>query len=331
MLAVGECARHIANSAVAGESGDGELKRKTLKEYAARAGLSAFHFHRTFKAVCSLTPGEFAKACHALALQDSLGRDATHTGDMITSQDLARALMGWSTRRARRAVGGVLPSSYAAGLIELDMIQVTARDTPFGLVSVLFTDSVEPNGSDASQEEYEGTLFACLVGHDAERRLQVRCPTARRQPEREAWLSGIVNELFRSGSREVQLSDSIIPSIRRARVWNAVRKDLERKSGDEDDESSEKSKPPQMTPSKMQSQPQQQQQSGSHEPQHHFSSPQLHQDQYEWQQSQQQQQHHQEQQDHHAHAHAHHQHAQQAPPQLPGLLNGPLGPLRTGM
>lgn len=46
MVAVGECVRHMMMAATNSAEEGGEPKKKTLKEYAARAGLSTFHFHR---------------------------------------------------------------------------------------------------------------------------------------------------------------------------------------------------------------------------------------------------------------------------------------------
>lgn len=46
VIAVGECVKHMMMAAFTSAQEGGEPKKRTLKDYAARAGLSTFHFHR---------------------------------------------------------------------------------------------------------------------------------------------------------------------------------------------------------------------------------------------------------------------------------------------
>ncbi|SPO41260.1 uncharacterized protein PSFLO_06742 [Pseudozyma flocculosa] len=235
VLAVGECVRHITQfAAVASVGGHGDVKRHTLKEYAAMARLSPFHFHRTFKAVSSVTPGEYAKACHTLALQDALGIDGHGRREGLDAASINLALSSWSVRRARRAVGGVSPSVYATGCSELSMFR-TSVDTSFGQVAIAFTEPLSDSDKIASR------VYATLLGDDAEERMRRRFPYANDRPDREAWLASIVEDLASASDREVQLPEDVHHSVRRARIWIAVTRSLAKvgsgsELGDDDDE-----------------------------------------------------------------------------------------------
>lgn len=219
VAAVGACVRHITRSAFAGAA-DSDLKRRTLKEYAAMARLSPFHFHRTFKAVSSVTPGEYAKACHTLALQDALGIDNHGKSSGLDAISIASVLSSWSIRRARRAVGGISPAAYSAGCMELDMAYTVAW-TAFGKVAIAYT---------------EDTLYATLLRTDAEERIQRRFPGATRRDDRSSWLTGLVEDLAAASDREVQLPVDVHYSVRRARIWIAVTRYLAGGSGSEEEE-----------------------------------------------------------------------------------------------
>ncbi|KAN0063812.1 hypothetical protein ACQY0O_003863 [Thecaphora frezii] len=221
VVAVGECVRHITRAAYVASVGRGDVKRQTLKEYAAMARLSPFHFHRTFKAVSSVTPGEYAKACHTLALQDTLGLDAHGCAAGLDAATIQVALRSWSVRRARRAVGGVSPSAYASGCRELSVFR-TAVTTRFGEVAIAFTESI------SESEKMVCKVYATLLGLGAGERVARRFPHSNERPDREAWLANIVDDLAASSDREVQLPDDVHHSVRRARIWIAVTRSLAR-------------------------------------------------------------------------------------------------------
>ncbi|CAD6896234.1 unnamed protein product [Tilletia laevis] len=164
---VGECARHMVTAArnpsvgSPNDDDDDEVRRGTLKDYSARANLSAFHFHRTFKAVTSVTLGELGKALNTLALQDALGEWKPSPPNQLAgpssmsmrlspppSEDIAHLLVGWSARRARRALGGLAPSVYAAGCPHVVIRHVTT-DSAFGPIAILFM--VPPSARDTKR------------------------------------------------------------------------------------------------------------------------------------------------------------------------------------
>jgi len=302
VLAVGDCARHMVMSARNPSGGGGndddddEIRRGTLKEYSARANLSAFHFHRTFKAVTSVTLGELGKALNTLALQDSLGDWTSAPAPHLPSssslpmraspppaEDIAHLLVGWSARRARRALGGLAPNMYAAGCPD-STIRYVSTNSAFGPVAMAY---LIPSGSDSGAERapplnrinsspmpvaavdegFHGyfnplqhqhphqphsqqlhqhqqagpsqgvptpvdvlppsppsnaILLTCVLNQDPAAIITRRFPTAVPHASLAPWLMSIVEELYRTGSREVQLPPEIVGAIRRARVYIEV-------------------------------------------------------------------------------------------------------------
>jgi AraC family transcriptional regulator of adaptative response/methylated-DNA-[protein]-cysteine methyltransferase len=82
-----------------------------LRELAARAGLSAFHFHRVFKAVTGVTPRAYAAAYRARRVRGELHRGGTITEAIYGA--------GYSSNgrfyETADAVLGMTPSAYRAG------------------------------------------------------------------------------------------------------------------------------------------------------------------------------------------------------------------------
>ena len=82
-----------------------------LKELAERAGLSAYHFHRIFKAATGVTPKAYAAAHRARRVRSELDRSATVT-DAIYG---AGYNSGGRFYEKSNAVLGMTPSNYRAG------------------------------------------------------------------------------------------------------------------------------------------------------------------------------------------------------------------------
>jgi methylphosphotriester-DNA--protein-cysteine methyltransferase len=237
VLAVGLCLRHITQAAILGESEeiDANLKKRTWKEYSSDYGVSAFHFHRTFKSVCTMTPGEYSKACHALVLQDQIGMDRKD-GQTLTAAELHQSLRGWSDRRARRAMGNIRPSIYACGFPNMKMYYVITPETRFGKVCILYSrdeDTLSGGGDDvdhvldADYSNQHCTVMAASIGEDSLVRIQRRAPQAIAVPSQSDWLRTLVEDLERKGLREVEIPQEVITWVRRARVWLAVKKVME--------------------------------------------------------------------------------------------------------
>jgi len=230
VLAVGECLRHMTRAAILGESEDvdGIMKKKTLKQYSSDFGVSAFHFHRTLKKVSTMTPGEYGQVCHALVLQDELGMDKTRKP--LETDELQRKLRGWSARRARRALGNVLPMVYASGMLDMQIVYVVAENTPYGCVVAMYgLDSKErpETQTENARENGQVSVVGLLIGDDAVKRALLRCPRAIYDRNRSQWLHSMINDLHAKGTREVQMPAEVIPWLRRARAYVAVKKFIE--------------------------------------------------------------------------------------------------------
>lgn len=216
----------------------GEPKKRTLKEYAARAGLSTFHFHRSLAKVMSITPGEYAKASQSMALQDALGIDNAPPGyGRISSKTYEDALTGWSVRRAKRALGNVDPVAYSSGDLGIPIVRTSIPDSVYGPICLVYAAGPDGSSSLTSRHRqssgsgpvsrHDRAIYALLFGPDAEQRLTRRFPNAlvgdlgARQE-----VASIVEDLRRAALREEQLPVETVASIRRARVWAVVRKRL---------------------------------------------------------------------------------------------------------
>jgi AraC family transcriptional regulator of adaptative response/methylated-DNA-[protein]-cysteine methyltransferase len=89
----------------------------TLAELAAQCGWSTYHLHRTFKAVCGLTPKAYAAAHRAKRVRDHLGSSATVTHAIYDA--------GYNSSgrfyEESNAVLGMTPTAYRAGGLEMDI------------------------------------------------------------------------------------------------------------------------------------------------------------------------------------------------------------------
>jgi AraC family transcriptional regulator of adaptative response/methylated-DNA-[protein]-cysteine methyltransferase len=83
----------------------------SLEKLARRAGLSAYHFHRVFKATTGLTPKAYASAHRAQRIRNELGRSRTVTAAIFDA--------GYNSNgrfyEAADQVLGMTPSTYRAG------------------------------------------------------------------------------------------------------------------------------------------------------------------------------------------------------------------------
>jgi AraC family transcriptional regulator of adaptative response/methylated-DNA-[protein]-cysteine methyltransferase len=88
-----------------------------LRELAAHAGMSVYHFHRTFKAVTGLTPGDYTAAHRSNRVRASLGRSNSVT------EAIYEAGFNSSSRFYESANGvlGMTPSKFRAGGADTDI------------------------------------------------------------------------------------------------------------------------------------------------------------------------------------------------------------------
>ena len=184
-----------------------------LETLAQSAGLSTFHFHRLFKATTQVTPGDFISACRALALQDALGKD----GDNINAtsrtinqvDDLITSSSSWSPRTARKALGGLSPTSYAKGAPSTT-IEHCCAETPCGRICIAFSTSKAP----------ELKVHAVLIGPDAETRIRLRFPDSTVSEAHGRALENCVRGLEEEvRDRDTEVAADVLLALWRARIW----------------------------------------------------------------------------------------------------------------
>jgi AraC family transcriptional regulator, regulatory protein of adaptative response / methylated-DNA-[protein]-cysteine methyltransferase len=159
-------ARQVAELCRLIESSD---RVPTLDELASRAGLSAFHTHRLFKAVTGVTPRAYAAAHRARRVRGELAARRTVTEAIYGAgynssarfYEQSNALLGM-TPSSYRAGGNDHEIRFAIGACTLGAILVAA--TPRGVCAILLGDDPEALVHDLERRFPR----ARLIGADAE-------------------------------------------------------------------------------------------------------------------------------------------------------------------
>lgn len=224
VLGIGLALEKIAGD-VGWQSGTPSKKRdeSKLEALAKAAGLSIFHFHRLFKAITRMTPGEYTNACHSLALQDALGKDREKDSKsdaevMISREEFSR----WSARTARKALGGISPAEYAQGAKAVS-IEYTLTDTAFGPMSLVWSKKNATTCCCEGESSTGASIHAVIFGEDSEKRTLERFPLAKASNKISKWLRECVQTLEDNGKdRETELPAEAVPLLRRAKVWSRL-------------------------------------------------------------------------------------------------------------
>ena len=117
----------------------------SLAALATRAGLSPYHFHRTFKAMTGLTPRAYASSRRAARARDTLRRDTTVTDALFDAgfnssarfYATARETLGM-TPRSYRAGGAGTTITFAVATSSLGGVLVASSD--LGVCAILMGD-----------------------------------------------------------------------------------------------------------------------------------------------------------------------------------------------
>jgi AraC family transcriptional regulator of adaptative response/methylated-DNA-[protein]-cysteine methyltransferase len=183
-------------------------KSPTLDQLAAQAGLSAFHFHRVFKAVAGVTPREYARAHRAERVRKELHRSRTVT------RAIYDAGYGSSARFYEDTADmlGMTPTAYRAGGAYSE-IRFAVGECSLG--SILVARSAQG-------------VCAIYLGDDPDalaRELQERFPNARLiggDPEFEGLVAQVVG-LVEAPSLGLDLPLDVRGTAFQQRVWRALR------------------------------------------------------------------------------------------------------------
>lgn len=180
----------------------------TLRELAAAAGLSPFHFHRQFKAATGLTPAAYARAHRAERLRGELATAPT------VSAAIYEAGYGSSGRLYAEsgATLGMTPTAYRAGAPG-ERISYTIAPSSLGLVMV---GATERGVCAIELGDDRGALAASL---------KVRFPKAELVADDQgfaAWVQAVVN-LVEAPRRGHDLPLDIRGTAFQRRVWAALR------------------------------------------------------------------------------------------------------------
>lgn len=140
----------------------------SLEELARKAGLSAWHFHRVFKAITGLTPRAYAAAHRARRLRDKLGRSRTVTEAVFDAgfnssgrfYETSDRLLGMRPTDFR-AGGANMEIRFAVGECSLGSILVAQSSR--GVCAILLGDDPEVLMRDL-QDQFPR---AHLIGGDA--------------------------------------------------------------------------------------------------------------------------------------------------------------------
>ncbi|WP_091717566.1 bifunctional DNA-binding transcriptional regulator/O6-methylguanine-DNA methyltransferase Ada [Methylobacterium phyllostachyos] len=181
----------------------------TLAALARDAGLSAYHFHRVFKAAIGVTPKGYAAAHRAAGLAAQLPGAASVTETLYAAGYGAASRfyvqgaprLGMAPAAYRKGAAG-LRIRFGIGACSLGAILVAATDR--GVCTILLGDTPEPLLQDL-QDRFPG---AEIVGGD---------------PAFEGWMARVIGFVEMPG-RGLDLPLDIRGTAFQQRVWEALRK-----------------------------------------------------------------------------------------------------------
>ncbi len=148
---------------------EASTKVPTLEALAARAGMSAFHFHRVFRAVTGVTPRDYAVAHRGKRVRRELGRSSTVTRAIYESGYNSNGRFYAESQQ----VLGMTPADYRAGganaeirfaIGECSLGSILVARSEHGVCAILLGDDPEKLARDV-QERFPR---ATLIGGDAE-------------------------------------------------------------------------------------------------------------------------------------------------------------------
>jgi len=140
-----------------------------LKALGARAGLSSFHFQRTFKSLIGVTPRQYVEGIRMQTLKLGL-RDGASVTEAIYSAGFGAASRVYQDANTRlgmtpkqyRSGGANIEITYTTAVTSLGMVMIGATDR--GLCFLEFGDSAKELLESLEQEYPAATLVAMAAG-----------------------------------------------------------------------------------------------------------------------------------------------------------------------
>jgi AraC family transcriptional regulator of adaptative response/methylated-DNA-[protein]-cysteine methyltransferase len=143
----------------------------SLEKLANFAGMSAYHFHRTFKAVTGLTPKEFAEAHRSNRVRSSLERSNTVTDAIYDAGFNSNSRFYESSNK----VLGMTPSRFRDGGTDTDIYfaigqcslgSILAAQSNKGVCSILIGDDPEVLVRDLEKQFPKANLIGNESGYE---------------------------------------------------------------------------------------------------------------------------------------------------------------------
>lgn len=146
---------------------DASLTPPTLEDLATQLGMSAFHFHRLFKAETGLTPKAYASAARARKLREELGDRKTSVTDAIYGAGFNSNSRFYETSEQRLGMhakayrdGGVGATiRFAVGECSLGAILVA--QTQRGICAILLGEDPDALVTDLQDQFPKAHLIGC--------------------------------------------------------------------------------------------------------------------------------------------------------------------------
>ncbi|MBV9505384.1 MAG: bifunctional DNA-binding transcriptional regulator/O6-methylguanine-DNA methyltransferase Ada [Acidobacteriia bacterium] len=180
----------------------------SLEELARTAGVSPYHFHRTFKAVTGLTPSEYAEAHRSKRIRETLTTDQSITDAIYDAgyssnsrfYESSDQLLGMTPTNFRKG-GKDTVIHFAIGQCSLGSILVAKSDR--GVCAVLLGDDPDALARDLQDQLPKAELIGGERGYEE--------------------LVAKVVGLIENPSTGVDLPLDIQGTVFQKRVWNALR------------------------------------------------------------------------------------------------------------
>jgi AraC family transcriptional regulator, regulatory protein of adaptative response / methylated-DNA-[protein]-cysteine methyltransferase len=175
---------HAAEVAKACRAIETAEQQPTLRQLAAEAGMSPFHFHRVFSAIAGITAKDYAQACRSKRVRDSLAKNGSSVTGAVFGSGYNSSGRFYA---ASDKILGMAPKSYKTGGQNVDLMfavgacwlgSILVAATKRGVAAVLIGDDADAllrdlqdrfqnanlHGGDKAFDKLAGRVIAVLNG-----------------------------------------------------------------------------------------------------------------------------------------------------------------------